>query len=115
MGWLSVFSALVRLFDSLSGLYRDWRLRRGELRKPVYRRSRRPRDVPGGGSKSRLKLLALAKMFSVSGCAGINAPVAGCEWVRPIILAEDDRLTTATMRALLAHNEAVADFCGSIR
>ena len=28
MGWLSAFSALARLFDSLSGLYRDWRLRR---------------------------------------------------------------------------------------
>ena len=27
MGWLSAFSALARLFDSLSGLYRDWRLR----------------------------------------------------------------------------------------
>lgn len=28
MGWLSAFSALARLFDSLSGLYRDWQLRR---------------------------------------------------------------------------------------
>ena len=28
MGWLSVFSALACLFYSLSGLYRDWRLRR---------------------------------------------------------------------------------------
>ena len=27
MGGLSVFSALACLFDSLSGLYRDWRLR----------------------------------------------------------------------------------------
>ena len=27
MGWLSAFSALARLFYSLSGLYRDWRLR----------------------------------------------------------------------------------------
>ena len=27
MGWLSAFRALARLFDSLSGLYRDWRLR----------------------------------------------------------------------------------------
>ena len=27
MGWLSAFSALARLFDSLSGLYRDWQLR----------------------------------------------------------------------------------------
>ena len=28
MGWLSVFNALARLFNSLTGIYRDWRLRR---------------------------------------------------------------------------------------
>ena len=27
MGWLSAFSALARPFDSLCGLYRNWRLR----------------------------------------------------------------------------------------
>ena len=81
-----------------------------ELRKPDWPPLRRSRDV-SGGSKSKLKLLALAMMLSVSGCPNIDAPVAGCEWVRPIILADDDRLTTATMRALLAHNDAVADFC----
>jgi hypothetical protein len=81
------------------------------LRKPDYRRSKTPNAALNGGSKSKLKLLVLATMFSVSGCASIDAPAAGCEWVRPIILAEDDRLTTATMRALLAHNEAVAEFC----
>jgi len=27
MGWLSSFSALARLFNSLTGIYRDWRLR----------------------------------------------------------------------------------------
>ena len=32
MGWLSAFSALARLFDSLSGLYRDWRLRRADAK-----------------------------------------------------------------------------------
>ena len=112
MGWLSAVAALARLFGSLSGLYRDWRLRRaGELRKPAWPPLRRSRDALSGGSISRLKLLALAMMLFVSGCANIDAPVAGCEWVRPIILADDDRPTTATMRALLAHNEAVAVFC----
>ena len=82
MDWLSAFSALARLFDSLCG-----------------------------GSRSKLKLLALETMLSVSGCADINAPVAEYEWVRPIILAEDDRLTTATMRTLLAHNESITAFC----
>ena len=46
-----------------------------------------------------------------AGCAAIDAPVAGCEWIRPIILDEDDSLTTGTKRALLAHNEAWTEFC----
>jgi len=32
MGWLSAFSALARLFNSLTGIYRDWRLRRAGAR-----------------------------------------------------------------------------------
>ena len=32
MGWLSAFIALARLFTSLSGIYRDWRLRRAGAR-----------------------------------------------------------------------------------
>ena len=28
MGWLSAFSALARLFNSLTGIYRDWGLRK---------------------------------------------------------------------------------------
>ena len=82
-----------------------------DVRKPVWPPLRRSKDALSGGSISRLKLLALATMLSVSVRANIDAPVAGCEWVRPIILAEDNRLTTATMRAVLAHNEAVAVFC----
>jgi hypothetical protein len=50
-------------------------------------------------------------MTLIAGCANINAPADGCEWVKPISLAEADRLTTATKRALLAHKEAWAEFC----
>jgi hypothetical protein len=51
-------------------------------------------------------------MLSVSGCASIDTPVAaGCEWARPIILAEDERLKVKTMWALLAHNLMVEEFC----
>ena len=32
MGWLSAFSALARLFNSLTGIYRDSRLRRARAR-----------------------------------------------------------------------------------
>ena len=48
MGWLSAVGALARLFGSLSGLYRDWRLRRAGAKearlaalKAVQRRSKR--------------------------------------------------------------------------
>ena len=50
-------------------------------------------------------------MSLTAGYASIDAPAGGCEWVRPIILAEEDRLTTATKRALLAYNEAWTEFC----
>ena len=53
----------------------------------------------------------LVTMTLIAGCANINAPVAGCEWIRPIILDEDDRLTTGTKRIVLAHNEAWSEFC----
>jgi len=52
MGWLSAFSALARFFDTLSGLYRDWRLRatgRGEARlsalEDAQRRSKRRVEI----------------------------------------------------------------------
>jgi hypothetical protein len=50
-------------------------------------------------------------MNLIVGCANINAPADGCEWVKPISVAEADRLTTATKRALLGHNEAWTEFC----
>jgi len=50
-------------------------------------------------------------MNLIAGCANINAPADGCGWVKPISVAEEDRLTTATKRALLVHNEAWTEFC----
>ena len=44
--------------------------------------------------------------FSVAG-----TQAGGCEWIRPIIVEEADRLTTTTKRALLAHNELYEEFC----
>jgi hypothetical protein len=52
----------------------------------------------------------LVTMSLIAGCANINAPADGSEWVRPIILPEEDRLTTATKRTLLVHNEAWTEF-----
>ena len=49
-------------------------------------------------------------MSLTAACANINAPVAGCEWVRPIIVADNDVLTRETKRALLVHNEAYEEF-----
>jgi len=50
-------------------------------------------------------------MNLIAGCANINALADGCGRVKPISVAEADRLTTATKRALLAHNEAWTEFC----
>ena len=111
MGWLSAVGALARLFGSLSGLYRDWRLSvtgRKEARlsalEDVQKRARRRVDIET--EIAGLSDDALRQRLRQYRRAG-----GGREWVRPIILADDDRLTTATMRALLAHNEAVAVFC----
>ena len=38
-------------------------------------------------------------MNLIAGCANISAPADGCGWVKPISVAEADRLTTATKRA----------------
>ena len=52
MGWLSAVGALARLFGSLSGLYRDWRLRRAGAKEArlaaleaVQRRSKRRVEI----------------------------------------------------------------------
>ena len=52
MGWLSAVGALACLFGSLSGLYRDWRLRRAGVKEvrlaaleAVQRRSKRRFDI----------------------------------------------------------------------
>ena len=53
----------------------------------------------------------LMTMNLIAACGSITSPVAGCEWIRPISVAEEDKLTTATKRALLAHNDAWSEFC----
>ena len=50
-------------------------------------------------------------MSLTAACASIDAPPDGCEWVRPITLAEGDVLRQETKRALLTHNEAWSEFC----
>ena len=52
MGWLSAVGALAHLFGSLSGLYRDWRLRRAGAKEArlaaleaVQRRSKRRVEI----------------------------------------------------------------------
>ena len=86
MNWLSAIAAVRKLFSALTGLYRDWR-----KLLPIW--------------------ILLTTMNWIAACDSINAPVAGCEWIRPISVAEEDRLTTATKRALLAHNELYEEIC----
>ena len=106
MNWLSAITAVSKLFGALTGLYRDWRLRR------TGAKGARLAALEAG--QARAKRLAeitahldtLVTMNWIAACDSINAPADGCGWVKPIIVAEEDRLTTATKQALLAHNEA---------
>lgn len=48
--------------------------------------------------------------LGLTACAqgSVSVPHAvdtGCTWARPILIAQDDHLTTATARDILAHNE----------
>ena len=81
------------------------------LRKPVWQALRRPRNVLGDRRKSQPIWIHLMMTSLISGRAKFNAPVAGYEWVRPIIVAKADKLTTATKWALLAHYELYEEFC----
>ena len=79
--------------------------------KPVWLPSKLDRLRPNGWQKSLPIWILLIAMNLISACANINAPPDGCEWIRPIIVEEADRLTTETKRALLAHNELYEEFC----
>ena len=78
MIWLSVITAASKLFSALAGLYRDWRLRRA-------------------GAKEAC-LLALE--------AGQARAKRLAEITTHLDALGDDKLTTATKRAFLAHNKA---------
>ena len=77
----------------------------------VYRHLKRNGNAPNGSRKARPIRILLMTTSLISACGSINAPPDGCGWVKPIIVAEEDRLTTATKRALLAHNELCEEFC----
>ena len=72
--------------------------------------SRPDRFGPNGWRKLLPIWSLLVMMDLTSACAKISAPGGGCEWAKPIILAEKDKLTTETKRALLVHNEAQNEF-----
>ena len=78
---------------------------------PAWLPSKLDRLGPNVWPKSRPIWTLLVTMTLIAGCANINAPADGCGWVKPISVAEEDRLTTATKRALLAHNESWSEFC----
>ncbi len=52
-------------------------------------------------------VIALPFVFLLTGCASMPGPTTdtGCLWVRPIYVAEQDKLTTETAGEILAHNE----------
>jgi len=52
----------------------------------------------------RIIVLALA-LLALAACAGLPGPVVdtACEWVKPILVDKDDRLTAVFRRANLTH------------
>ena len=72
--------------------------------------SKRNGNAPNGSRKLRPIWILLMTMSLISACAKINATPDGCGRAKTIIVAEEDRLTTATKQALLAHNEAWTKF-----
>ena len=69
------------------------------------------RLMPSGWRKSQPTWILLVAMNWTAAYDSINAPAGGCEWIRPITVAEADGLTTETKRALLVHNELYEEFC----
>ena len=65
-------------------------------RKPDYRHSKPGRLGPNGWLKSLPIWTLLVTMTLIAGCANINAPAGGCEWVKPISLAELDLVPIGT-------------------
>ena len=66
---------------------------------------------PNGWRKSLSVWTLLVTMKWIAACGSINAPAGGYGWVKPIIIEEADRLTTATKHTLLAHNKLYEEFC----
>jgi hypothetical protein len=60
----------------------------------------------------RIIVLALA-LLTLAACAGPPGPVAdtACEWVKPILVDKDDRLTANTAVEILAHNDKWSRNC----
>lgn len=60
-----------------------------------------------------MSALAVTAAALLSGC-GTAGHVAtdGCEWVRPILVSREDRLTEGTAEAILTHNLTGAEVCG---
>jgi len=111
VNWLSAITAVSKLFGTLTGLYRDWGLRRAGAKEARLSASKLDRLGPNGWQKSLPIWTLLVTMNLIAGCANINAPADGCGWVKPISVAQADRRTTATKRALLAQNKTWSGFC----
>ena len=79
-------------------------------RKPTWLPLKLDRLGPSGWRKTLPIWILLVTMNWIAACDSINAPVAGCEWIRPITVAEADRQTTETKQALPAQNLLVDEF-----
>jgi len=56
-------------------------------------------------------LIVLLLTVCISSCVSVGASRNNCSWVKPILLEEEDDLTTTTARTILTHNETWDELC----
>lgn len=60
-------------------------------------------------SKTTLAVCLVAALIGLCGCSG--APVADCQWAKPIYIDPQDQFTDTTAREILEHNQTGLKMC----
>lgn len=60
-------------------------------------------------------MLVCLTMLCMSGCAtNFSVIDTACDWVRPIMISKDDKLTIGTARQILDHDDAWKKHCAPV-
>ena len=61
--------------------------------------------------KLKPALAALLTIMFISSCVSVGASKNNCSWIKPIFIEDKDKLTSATARTILLHNETWDKLC----